>query len=331
VDVVLFRRRPKEFAMVAANAPGDHLPDELSDAPAGVGVRAVSEKKRAANRANARQSTGPRTDEGKKIVSLNAVKHGVHARAALLPGEDPAELDALDQGMRADLKPAGMMQEVIVERIVSLAWKLRRIAFAEEAALVMDQKSLDRRNEVRLMFGREQSPPVMGGAALAIDVAAKQEAHLDKLLELELKLQRSMQQAINLLLKLKKERPENDGEPLPLPARVLLSTASDGGELIKSGIGQDEATAQNEATEMRADATSLSRSVAVDEADRQNEATETPGVEEPQAGKPGPPPHGGSIAGDDANRQNKATNSETVTAESANLTSLIDAISIQNR
>jgi hypothetical protein len=252
--------------MVAANGPGDLLPDDESAAQAF--ARAISEKKRAANRANARRSTGPKTDEGKKIASLNAVRHGVHAKAALLPGEDPAELDALDQGLRRDLKPVGMMQEVIVERIVSLAWKLRRIAFAEEAALVMDQKSRERRNEVRLMFGREESPPITGGAALAIDVAAKQEARLDKLLELELKLQRSMQQAINLLLKLKKQRAEEAEDPLPLePVRIVQSVAS--------GVADssEARTEQNEATASGADERQCGESISSDEATRQNEAT----------------------------------------------------------
>ena len=39
-----------------------------------------------ANRENAKKSTGPRTEEGKQRVSLNALKHGLLARDAVLPG-----------------------------------------------------------------------------------------------------------------------------------------------------------------------------------------------------------------------------------------------------
>ena len=46
-----------------------------------------------ANRENAKKSTGPRTEEGKARVSLNALKHGLLARDAVLPSEDPAEFD----------------------------------------------------------------------------------------------------------------------------------------------------------------------------------------------------------------------------------------------
>jgi hypothetical protein len=37
----------------------------------------ASERQRAANRANARKSTGPRSDSGKKRASRNALKHGL--------------------------------------------------------------------------------------------------------------------------------------------------------------------------------------------------------------------------------------------------------------
>ena len=45
----------------------------------------------AANRINSQKSTGPRTAEGKAVVSQNAVKHGLLAREAVIRGEDPGE------------------------------------------------------------------------------------------------------------------------------------------------------------------------------------------------------------------------------------------------
>jgi hypothetical protein len=48
----------------------------------------VSSRKRAANRANARKSTGPRTPEGKARSSRNAISHGIYCQNLLLPGED---------------------------------------------------------------------------------------------------------------------------------------------------------------------------------------------------------------------------------------------------
>ena len=43
----------------------------------------------ATNRANSQHSTGPRTEPGKQHSSLNALRHGLTARTAVLPTEDP--------------------------------------------------------------------------------------------------------------------------------------------------------------------------------------------------------------------------------------------------
>ena len=48
-----------------------------------------------ANRANAQKSTGPRSAEGKSASRFNALKHGIDAASIVIPGEDPAEYEAL--------------------------------------------------------------------------------------------------------------------------------------------------------------------------------------------------------------------------------------------
>ena len=48
-----------------------------------------------ANRENSLHSTGPRSDAGKAVSRFNALKFGVDARSLVIPGEDPAELEAL--------------------------------------------------------------------------------------------------------------------------------------------------------------------------------------------------------------------------------------------
>jgi hypothetical protein len=50
------------------------------------------------NRQNASRSTGPRTERGKAIASMNAFKHGLRMETMALPGEDGAALrDRLDE------------------------------------------------------------------------------------------------------------------------------------------------------------------------------------------------------------------------------------------
>jgi hypothetical protein len=86
----------------------------------------TSEAQISANRANARKSTGPRTPEGKAVVSRNAVTHGFLAQETVIQGEDPGEFACYREGRLADLAPVGGAELDMAERIVGLAWRLRR-------------------------------------------------------------------------------------------------------------------------------------------------------------------------------------------------------------
>jgi hypothetical protein len=70
----------------------------------------ISEAQLAANRANAAHSMGPRTEEGQKRSSLNAMKHGLTGRTVLLPREKKQDYDAFSQEMFNELKPANPME-----------------------------------------------------------------------------------------------------------------------------------------------------------------------------------------------------------------------------
>ena len=86
-----------------------------------------------ANRTNAEKSTGPRTPEGKEKASQNALKHGLRAKQAVIPGEDPGEFEEHREEMLAELAPAGAVQTMLAERIVHLSWRLRRAERVQNA------------------------------------------------------------------------------------------------------------------------------------------------------------------------------------------------------
>ena len=93
----------------------------------------TSERQIAANRANALHSTGPKTPEGKAAVRHNALRHGLLARDVVLREEDlDAFEDLLDQ-VRAELSPVGRIEELLVDRIVNIMWRLGRSARMETA------------------------------------------------------------------------------------------------------------------------------------------------------------------------------------------------------
>jgi hypothetical protein len=88
-----------------------------------------------ANRQNSKKSTGPKTAEGKAAASQNAVKHGLFAHEATIHGEDHGDFDLFREAFLADLRPAGVMESMLAERIVSLSWRLRRAERMESQAL----------------------------------------------------------------------------------------------------------------------------------------------------------------------------------------------------
>jgi len=86
----------------------------------------TTEAQVAANRLNAQKSTGPHTAEGKAAIAQNAVKHGLRAQAVVLPGEEPDQYGRHHQEMMDQLHPEGLQEIDLAERIVGLAWRLRR-------------------------------------------------------------------------------------------------------------------------------------------------------------------------------------------------------------
>jgi hypothetical protein len=82
-----------------------------------------------------RGATGPRTAIGKKRSSRNAVKFGIFSRATLLPGESRSEYRSLKEGLWKTLQPEGELEELLVEKLVSIMWRYRRLLVAEGAEI----------------------------------------------------------------------------------------------------------------------------------------------------------------------------------------------------
>ena len=97
---------------------------------------AISEAMRAANRANAQASTGPRSAAGKAAARLNALKHGLAGRTVVLPGEDEAEFAALEADLAARFAPEGEMERDAVREMAAALWRLGRAPTAEVAGLL---------------------------------------------------------------------------------------------------------------------------------------------------------------------------------------------------
>lgn len=93
----------------------------------------ATEKQIIANRANALKG-GVKTDAGKAVSRLNAVSHGIFSNEVILPGEDSSLLKSLRDKFMEQFAPAGEMETILVERIISSTWRLKR-AMRSEARL----------------------------------------------------------------------------------------------------------------------------------------------------------------------------------------------------
>jgi hypothetical protein len=87
----------------------------------------------AANRANSLLSTGPRTENGKRKSSLNAVKTGLTGVTVLLPADDAAEYQRHIAAYQNELQPAGLEESELVQSLADISWRLRRIPALEMA------------------------------------------------------------------------------------------------------------------------------------------------------------------------------------------------------
>jgi hypothetical protein len=67
-----------------------------------------------ASRNNGRKSRGPKTPEGKRKGSMNAVTHGLRSLIPALTNEDREGLERLERQYRETYRPAGPHEEELV-------------------------------------------------------------------------------------------------------------------------------------------------------------------------------------------------------------------------
>ncbi len=91
----------------------------------------TTESQLQANRQNALKSTGPKSIEGKHIASHNSVKHGLLSKDLIIGEENAEELQQFSDAIYQALCPQGAMEDLMVEKIVNAAWRLRRLTKAE--------------------------------------------------------------------------------------------------------------------------------------------------------------------------------------------------------
>ena len=107
-----------------------------------------------ANRLNALKSTGPRTEEGKRISRRNALRHGLTAEPVIDGLEDREDYRGFEAAIIADYDAETAVERELVLRLASLLWRLRRIIAIETDLFQIQAEILrDRRNEMTTVHG----------------------------------------------------------------------------------------------------------------------------------------------------------------------------------
>lgn len=157
----------------------------------------TSEKQIAANRKNAKRSTGPRSASGKAAASQNATKHGLTARRMVLQTEDRSEFESLAQRLHDELGPEGPLEEIIVDRIVTSTWRLLRAERIESGVFAFADTAL----------GESINKALGGDGSTTLSTAFANQAHeFVNLNRYETSHERALYRAIAELTKLQEAR-----------------------------------------------------------------------------------------------------------------------------
>jgi len=95
-----------------------------------------------ANRRNARLSTGPITEEGKRRSRQNAVRHGLTAETVIDALEDAEDYAAFAMAVTADYDAQSAVERELILRLASLLWRLRRATAIESGLFKIQARQL---------------------------------------------------------------------------------------------------------------------------------------------------------------------------------------------
>jgi hypothetical protein len=162
----------------------------------------ATEKQIQANRANAKRSTGPVTEEGKQASSQNARRHDQLSSCIVLKAESTPKFDDLMDSLLAEFQPQTANETALVETMAVARWKLSRNWIMHTALLEVETIKQD---------------PAAGNApvitALAFKSLADSSHSLHLLHRYEVSLDRQYSRALNNLLKVRAARNENPPPP----------------------------------------------------------------------------------------------------------------------
>ena len=209
-----------------------------------------------ANRLNAQKSTGPRTEAGKAVVAQNAVRHGLLSEKTVISGEDPGQFESYRAMLLAELHPAGAMEAILAERIVGLAWRLRRAdrlqAEVFDTLLAKDDRPLTRSIRASDYSGSKDGPDPRDTALGRVTIKDFTNYRvLDRLGMYERRIEHSLYRTVGELEKVRRLRTITlpAETPRPEPAETVAEESSCETKPISPATGAETTNADRTPSE----------------------------------------------------------------------------------
>jgi hypothetical protein len=180
-------------------APAPATPDASPKRP-------VSERRLAANRANAQKSTGPRTPDGKRRSALNATRHGMLSQVLHLPEEEMAAYDEFTAPYVSSLSPVGQTETELAHACADLQFRLHRLSAAEHNLFALGHEEHGDRYDT--------GHPESHAAMTFVETLCCSKDPLATLSLYEQRLSRRFLQTLNKLHQMQKERRALEQEQL---------------------------------------------------------------------------------------------------------------------
>ena len=170
-----------------------------------------------ANRANALLSTGPRTEEGKAKVSLNAVKTALTGCTVVLPSDDAGLYHAHIAAYEKEFQPVGPEECALVQSLADIRWRLNRIPGLEMAIYARG------RTEFAALYSGQ---PEAIRAMIDLETFMKYEKQLRNLHLQEARLARRREKELAELRALQQQRKTKETEKANAAATQAKTAAS---------------------------------------------------------------------------------------------------------
>jgi hypothetical protein len=159
-----------------------------------------SKRKIDSARANGKKSHGPATPEGRKISSMNALKHGLNAHTVVLPRENLDEYNMLLDSYIQELQPAGLLEMDLVVEMVNARWRQRRCNQIETG--LFDEQLVTQKEKLEGIYDSYEEATEYSFAFRALS----ESGNLPNLNRMQSRLERTFTHALRDLLRLREIR-----------------------------------------------------------------------------------------------------------------------------